>query len=229
VDIREMTRYFLQRSPLLAGITPELLDPEKNLPGGAQWPTAVGEMDFPNQRAAVRGTEGLFRPGSEIVGTDKRFPTPTGKIDLSPVKISAEPGFENLARIPPLGNDLKTNQLVLITGEIVDSLPSAGYWAIPQQIQIPLFAQIHPKKARELGVQNGDRILLENGRGKMEAPAWVTDQVEENVVFCPAGADPHDPNFPTVSPRGLFEFVPENDGHGRRMRESTIVKVRKVS
>jgi len=229
VNIREMTRYFLQKSPLLAGITPDLLDPERNLPGGIQWPASVSEIDFPNHRAAVRGREGLFRPGSQIPGTDKRFPTPTGRIDLSPVKISAETGFQNLARIPALMNGLKTNQLILLTGEIVDFLPSAGFWAIPQQFQIPLFVQIHPKKARELGVQSGDRILLENRRGKMEAPAWVTDQVEENIVFCPSGADPYDPNFPIASPRGLFEFVPENDGCGRKMLGSTIVNVRKAS
>jgi anaerobic selenocysteine-containing dehydrogenase len=229
VNIREMTRYFLQRSPLLAGITPELLDPERNLPGGIQWPAFADEIDFANHRAAVRGCEGLFQPGSQILGTDKRFPTPTGKIDLSPVKISAEPGFQNLAGIPALGKGLKANQLILITGEIVDFLPSAGFWAIPQKFQIPLFAQIHPKKARELGVQSGDRILLENGRGKMEAPVWVTDQVGENIVFCPSGADPYDPNFPIASPRGLFEFVPENDGHGRKMPGSTIVKARKAS
>ena len=118
--------------------------------------------------------------------------------------------------------------MILITGEIVDSLPAAGFWAIPQQFQIPLFAQIHPKKARELGVQSGDRILLENGRGKMEAPAWVTDQVEENMVFCPSGADPFDPKFPIASPRSLFDFVPENDGCGRKIKGSTIVKVRKA-
>lgn len=229
VNIREMTRYFLQSSPLLAGVTPELLDPEKSLPGGIQWPASADEVDFPNPRAAVRGREGLFRPGSQIPGTDRRFPTLTGKIDLSPKKISPEPGFQNLFRTPALGNGLKANQLILLTGEIVDFLPSAGFWAIPQKFQIPLFVQIHPKKARELGVQNGDRILLENRRGKLEAPAWVTDQVEENIVFCPSGADPYDPNFPIASPRGLFEFVPENDGCGCKMLGSTIVTVRKAS
>lgn len=229
VNIREMARFFLQKSPLLIGITPELLDPEKNLPGGIQWPAIADEIDFPNHRAAVRGSEGLFRPGSQFPGTNKRFPTPTGKIDLSPVKISAEPGLQNIAKIPSPGNGLKANQLTLITGEIVDYLPSAGFRAIPQKFQIPLLAQIHPKKARELEVQNGDRILLENGRGKIEAPVWVTDQVEEGMVFCPLGADPYNPNFPSASPGGLFEFVPENDGHGRRMLESTVVKVRKDS
>jgi anaerobic selenocysteine-containing dehydrogenase len=119
--------------------------------------------------------------------------------------------------------------MILITGETVDCLPSAGFGAVPQKLQIPLFAQIHPKKARELGVQNGDRILLENKRGKMEAPAWVTDQVEEGMVFCPSAADPFDPNFPVANPRGLFEFVPEDDGCGRRAMGSTLVKVRKAS
>jgi anaerobic selenocysteine-containing dehydrogenase len=229
VNIREMTRYFLQSSPLLAGITPELLDPEKNPAGGIQWPAPNDEIEFPSQKAAVRGREGLFRPGSQIPGTERRFPTPTGKIDLSPAKISAEPGFENFAKIPILENGLKARQMILITGETVDSLPAAGFWAAPQHLQIPLFAQIHPKKARALGVQTGDRILLENARGKLEAPVWITDQVEENMVFCPIGTDSYDPNFPILSSRGLFEFLPENDGRGRRMPESTLVKVRKSS
>lgn len=229
VNIREMTRYFLQRSPLLAGITPELLDPEKNPGGGIQWPAPAEEVDFPNHRAAVRGREGLFRPGTQIPGTGKRFPTPTGKIDLSPKRISTESGFYNLAHVSIPERALKANELILVTGEIVDSLPSAGFWAVSQKFQIPLFAQIHPKKARELGVQNGDRILLENKRGKMEAPAWVTDQVEVNMVFCPSGADPYDPDFPVANSRGLFEFIAENEGCGRRIMGSTHVKVRKVS
>ncbi|MBW2148906.1 MAG: molybdopterin-dependent oxidoreductase, partial [Deltaproteobacteria bacterium] len=38
VNIRDMTRHFLSANPLTSGITPELLDPEINTPGGIQWP-----------------------------------------------------------------------------------------------------------------------------------------------------------------------------------------------
>ncbi len=229
VNIREMTRFFLQRSPLLAGITPELLDPEKNLPGGIQWPASPAEIDFPNHRAAVRGGPGLFRPGSLFPGTDKRFPTPSGKINLSPAEISKEPGFHHFTALPHRETNFKAKLLTLVAGEIVDYLPAAGFWALPQKLQIPLFAQIHPQKARELGIQSGDRIILENERGKIEAPAWVTDQVDENTVFCPSGVDPYAPHFPAVSPYSLFEFVPASEGRGRRRVESTLVKIRRVS
>ncbi|MCX5908477.1 MAG: molybdopterin-dependent oxidoreductase, partial [Deltaproteobacteria bacterium] len=60
VDIREMSRFFLDRCPFTSGITPDLLDPDKNLPGGIQWPAAPGEIDYPSHRAAVRGDERLF-------------------------------------------------------------------------------------------------------------------------------------------------------------------------
>ena len=229
VDIRAMSRYFLARSPLLTGITPELLDPEKNPAGGIQWPASVEEVDFPSHRAAIRGREGLFRPGSAIPGTDKRFPTATGKVDISPKSIAAGSGFQNLVISPSSGNGILPNQLILITGEIIDSLPGAGLWPISQEFKIPLFARIHPKKARQLGVQNGDRIILQNKRGKIEAPAWITDQVEENMVFCPSGADPNMSDFPIGSPRGLFEFIPDNEEGGRRMMGSTVVTVRKIT
>jgi anaerobic selenocysteine-containing dehydrogenase len=229
VNIREMTRFFLQQSPLLAGITPELLDPEKNLPGGIQWPASAENIDFPDHRAAVRGGQGLFRPGTFFPGTDKRFPTPSGKINLSPAEISKEPGFHHFGAPPHGGRNSKGKMLILVTGEIVDYMPAAGFWALPQPLQIPLFAQIHPQKARELGIQSGDRIILENERGKIEAPAWVTDQVDANTVFCPSGVDPYDPNFPAVSPHALFELIPASEGRGRRRAESTFVRVRRIS
>ena len=130
------------------------------------------------------------------------FPPRQGRSISLPKESLPNPGFPNLAKISAIENRLKANQLILITGETVDCLPSAGFWAIPQQIQIPLFAQIHPKKARELAVQSGDRILLENGKGKMEAPAWVTDQVEENMVFCPSGGRSLRPKFSHDEPKG---------------------------
>ncbi len=229
VNIREMSRFFLEGSPLTAGITPELLDPGKNTPGGIQWPGSQREIDFPTHRAAVRGGERLFAPGTRFPGSEKRFPTLTGKINLSPAQITEEKGFQNFIRTSPPLKFHGGNKFQLLTGEVVDFMPAAGFWALPQKPEKLLYVQIHPKRAKELGVQNGDKVAVENNWGKIEAPAWVTDLVDEESIFCPLGAEPYDPIFPYESPCGLMDFVPEGENCGRRYLETTEVRVRKIS
>ncbi len=229
VDIREMSRFFLDRCPFTLGITPDLLDPDKNLPGGIQWPAAPGEIDYPSHRAAVRGNERLFALGSRSLGSDQRFPTPTGKMNLSPAEILKEKGFQNFTRnlIPsgPQGG----HHFHLLAGEVMDFLPSAGFWTLPAKPGKLLFVQIHPKRAKELGIQNGEMVAVENGHGKIEAPAWITDLTDEESIFCPLGGDLYDPIFPFESPCNLMDFVREDENCGRRYLEATEVKVRKIS
>ena len=236
VDIRKMAEFFFTANPLTAGITPELLDPETNPPGGIQWPvTSKAGTEFPSHRAAVRGCEGLFRPGSLFPGSDQRFPTPSGKVNISPGEIAAEKGFEGFARYSDLPgisaharNSLTGNRFLLVTGENVDYVPCAGFWALPQKPEKSLFVQIHPRRAKALGIRNGEMVVVENDRGRIKAPAWVTDQVDEETIFCPLDADPYDPSYPYESACGLMDFVPENEDCGRRYVEATLVKVKKV-
>ncbi len=237
VNIREMTRHFLSANPLTSGITPELLDPETNPPGGIQWPIVNDEgADFYSPRAAVRGSEDLFRPGSHFPGTEKRFPTPSGRIRLSSVEIAEEKGFKSLSgfHYPPKvhsrkATPLKGNRFMLVVGELVDYLPSAGFWALRQKPEKTLFVQIHPKRARELSIENGERIVIENEVGRIEAPAWVTDQVDEETLFYPLGTDPFDSIYPFECPYGLMDFLPEDEDLGGRYPQTTLVKVRKGS
>lgn len=237
VNIRGMTRHFLSANPLTSGITPELLDPETNPPGGIQWPIVNdGEADFPSHRAAVRGIEDLFRPGSHFPGTEKRFPTPSGKIRLSPVEIAEEKGFKSfkgfhrpLTKGSRKATPLKGRRFMLVIGELAEYLPSAGFWALPQKPEKTLLVQIHPKRARELSIENGERIVIENEVGRIEAPVWVTDQVDEETLFYPLGADPFDPTYPFECPYGLMDFLPEDGDYGLRYSETTLVKVRKGS
>ncbi|MBI5968211.1 MAG: molybdopterin-dependent oxidoreductase [Deltaproteobacteria bacterium] len=236
VNIRDITRYFLALNPLTSGITPELLDPETNPPGGIQWPVADGgEVDFPSQRAAVRGEVRLFRPGSFFPGSRKRFPTPSGKVKISPREITAEKGFQAFARyqdLPGIGSRteglVKGDRFILITGELVDYLPASGFLALPQKPEKCLFIQIHPRRAKELNIHQGEMIVVENERGKIKGPAWITERVDEETLFCPMGVKAFDPLNRFESPSGLMDFVPEDDHCGRRYLEAARVKVRKV-
>jgi predicted molibdopterin-dependent oxidoreductase YjgC len=43
--------------------------------------------------------------------------------------------------------------------------------------------QIHPLKAAELGIHDGEKIRVTSRRGSIELKARVTDIVDEDVVF----------------------------------------------
>ncbi len=47
------------------------------------------------------------------------------------------------------------------------------------------FAEINPKDADDLGIENGDEVILESRRGSVQATARVTDNILEGVVFLP--------------------------------------------
>ncbi|MHA1302709.1 MAG: formate dehydrogenase subunit alpha [Candidatus Heimdallarchaeaceae archaeon] len=44
-------------------------------------------------------------------------------------------------------------------------------------------SQINTKDAERLGIENGDKIIIESRRGKVETVAKVTDRIQEGVVF----------------------------------------------
>jgi anaerobic selenocysteine-containing dehydrogenase len=154
---------------------------------------------------------------------------------MSPSEIEKEKGFQSFTKYPELrigstkGSSMKGNRFILVVGELVDYLPSAGFWPLPKRPEIPLFLQIHPKRARELGIENGGIMIVENELGRIKAPAWVTDQVDEETILCPLGADPYDPIYPFETPYGLIDFMPENENCGRRYLGAALVKVRRSS
>jgi molybdopterin-containing oxidoreductase family iron-sulfur binding subunit len=49
------------------------------------------------------------------------------------------------------------------------------------------WVEINPKKAKELGVVNGDVLLIETQAGSLEVPAYVNRGIREDVVAIPVG------------------------------------------
>lgn len=50
-----------------------------------------------------------------------------------------------------------------------------------------LFVHMHPEKAKAIGVSTGDRVIIENQRGAIEAVAWVHPGIRLNAVYIPQG------------------------------------------
>lgn len=125
----------------------------------------------------------------------KGFPTPSRKIEIYS-ETFARAGFDPLPtyREPdqsPMGNpDLyKRYPLILTTGARILYYTHGQHRnikALKERIPDP-FAEIHPKTAKEYGIKEGDSIVVESNRGKIQVRARVTEDILEGVVSIPHG------------------------------------------
>ena len=199
--------HFLARCPLTRAIRVDLLDPETQPPGGILWPCPEAEaIDFEDTRLIkgnVRGINILFQHNRDYPLSDRRFPTTDGLIDLAaPIRAAAR---------PPVAGDAARFPLWLTTGVLVDYVRDLGFFARDAARAAPPLIKIHPRLARLLGVAPGDMVTMENSRGTVSGPAWLSDNVAPDTVWYPEGVDPFQPGFAASSPRRLFE-APQSDG-----------------
>jgi anaerobic selenocysteine-containing dehydrogenase len=47
------------------------------------------------------------------------------------------------------------------------------------------YCMIHPEKAMEIGIQNGDKVKVEGLKGHVFAKAWVYEGIRKDTVFVP--------------------------------------------
>jgi anaerobic selenocysteine-containing dehydrogenase len=62
-----------------------------------------------------------------------------------------------------------------------------------------LYGQIHPEKAAELGVRDGDRIHVETASGQIEVRAWDHRGIRPSAMFVPIGWDEQQLFHPAAS------------------------------
>lgn len=140
----------------MTGIGYALLDKE----GPQQWPRPEG---------IAGGTKRLY--------TDHRFHTPDGRAR-----------FVDVHYRPPAEQTDGEFPLSLITGRIRDqwhTMTRTGKVpALMQELPVPCLF-INPADAGMRGIREGDLVLVRSRRGKVIAPARVTDDVREGVVFFP--------------------------------------------
>ncbi|MBA7570841.1 Formate dehydrogenase H [subsurface metagenome] len=235
INIRQMTDFFLGQEELTAGITSDLLDPEKNPLGGIMWPCLdIKEADY-EERAPVRGKGILFKAGELFPGGDRRFPTPSGKIELASDRLRRQgldylpvyhAPIESLADTPDLALRFP---LMLSTGTLVDYIPEVGYWLSwgDNSGQAYLFVQIHPRIAKLLELGNTDTVIVENDRGSVEGPCWLSKAVSPRSVWCPEATDEFQPLFPYHSANGLMNHIPDVYQRGQVNSNLTLVRIYK--
>lgn len=130
---------------------------------------------------------------------DGRFPTPSGKVELysqtlADMGVDPLPGYVPQEDDGANDNDILADEfrpemaLNLITAAAHHFVTSslANQPGLLTHEGVP-FIEIHPRDARVRGIEAGDWVVVENGRGWCELRAVLTETVRPGVVASPKG------------------------------------------
>jgi len=112
----------------------------------------------------------------------------------------------------------------LTTGALVDTTEEYGCFVTDRKTgsSVPV-VKIHPRLGNVLGIAAGEMVTVENSRGTLTAPAWLSDDVDPRTVWCPEGIDPWQPFFAYDNPRSLFD-IPSADSGARKFAMVTVYR-----
>ncbi|MBU1206532.1 MAG: molybdopterin-dependent oxidoreductase [Proteobacteria bacterium] len=91
-----------------------------------------------------------------------------------------------------------------------------------------LFVHLHPAKARSIGVQTGDRVIVENQRGRIEAVAWIHPGIRESAVYIPIGWGERSPYSQWKSVNWLLPDDQRDPVSDQANTKITLCRVRKA-
>lgn len=168
--IEEIVTATADYNPLLAGITLERLKREKNIP---------------------------LLLATTIPFSDGRFPTPSGKVELYSRRLAGE-GLDPLPGWAPNEDDGAAEwlesasdpaaALTLVTAA-AHHFVSSSLASQPDLLEREgePFVEIHPQDAAARSIDNGDTVIVANGRGWCRLRAVVSDAVRPGVLASPKG------------------------------------------
>lgn len=125
---------------------------------------------------------------------ERGFKTPSGKIEFYSQKLK-DLGFDPLPNYrEPTESPFSTPELarkyplIVTTGGRPPVFRHAELRNIPRLREIvpELRMMIHPKTAGELGIADGDNVVVESPRGDMQAKAALTEGIDPRVVQIPS-------------------------------------------
>ncbi|MGK5642217.1 molybdopterin oxidoreductase family protein [Streptomyces sp. URMC 126] len=151
--------------------------------------SAGGQADYSGiSYARIRAEDGVFwpcpradvgrprHPGTPRLFLD-RFATPDGRARFADV--SHRPAAEEPDADYPLR---------LTTGRVLAHYQSGAQTRrTPELVRAAPgpFVELHPRLAARLGIADGDRLTVTSRRGRVTAPAVVTDRIRPDTVFMP--------------------------------------------
>ena len=184
-------------------------------PEGQRFPTPSGKLEFWTEEMEAKfKTMGLSALPEFYSEREQR-------IDLPYVQFDEDDGGEGVINpfhkgdtfgspgqlINP-GNDTPGQRLRAegFELELVTGRASAAhfhswthYFWQAQEMCPDMYCQIHPDRAEERGIADGDKVRVATSHGSVEAVAWIINGIRDHAVFLPIGWDERQPYHPWKS------------------------------
>jgi anaerobic selenocysteine-containing dehydrogenase/Fe-S-cluster-containing dehydrogenase component len=120
--------------------------------------------------------------------------------------------------------------------ELVTGRPPAAhfhslthYFWQAQEMWPDLYCQIHPEKARALGIADGERVRVQTAHGAIEAVAWLHAGIRPSAVFIPIGWGERQPYHPWRSVNFLTDKTQRDPVSDQTNLKTLLCRVARVS
>jgi anaerobic selenocysteine-containing dehydrogenase len=186
------------------------------------------------QDAPIRGKYIMYQD-EPYPGTDKRFPTPSGRIEIASRALELlgwdylprhREGYPSPVSAPEV---FKEYPIILTTGRPVSSFHEMGHWwPWCDELEPDRYIQIHPKLAEVLGVEDGDYVKIESFRSELDGYAWVTEEVDPRMIWVYCSTDEYQPFVPGITNRNvnwLIDDIVKDPVYGQAQFKSQLVLI----
>ncbi|MHB8231621.1 MAG: molybdopterin dinucleotide binding domain-containing protein, partial [bacterium] len=85
--------------------------------------------------------------------------------------------------------------------------------------------EINPETAAVMGIEDGDMVIVENDRGWVEGPAWVTEMVPEDGIWANFGFDRYQPFHPYESINTVIDDIIKDPVYGQIQFKAILCRV----
>jgi anaerobic selenocysteine-containing dehydrogenase len=103
------------------------------------------------------------------------------------------------------------------------------YFWQAQEMWPDMYCQLHPNRAAELGIEDGDTVRVESAHGWVEARAWITNGIREHAVFLPIGWDKTQPYHKWRTVNHLTDRTQRDPISEQTNLKTLLCKVERVS
>jgi anaerobic selenocysteine-containing dehydrogenase len=160
----------------------------------------------------------------DVAFADRRFPTPSGKVEFASGEAAALWGVDPLPDYAPLDEGAASPArgrfpLQLLSCKTRDRIHSQfGNLDWVRGVERPHVLDIHPDDARARGIADGSRAAVWNDRGRIELAARVTPGIRPGVVHVLEGwCHDGDPDVNVLTAEGITDM-----NHGATFYECLV-------
>ena len=131
--------------------------------------------------------DGVYYNPSKVYGIyeGKIYKTKSQKIEFFNQRYADE-GLDPMP-VYSAPRDVPEGAFRMVVGRSAVYTHSATNYALLRQLEPECSLWIHPKRAQELGIADGDAVIVESPAGKGEAVALVTEAIRPDTTYMPTG------------------------------------------